>query len=94
MHFPFTNQNVASSLSVIGRKPLVPNALISSIEALFLLSCLKKVKLSTGSAGPYSCETSRLQQFVDKRLTDGGEVVNLTRRSPFTHRNIPGFNFW
>jgi hypothetical protein len=34
----------------------------------------------TGRGGPYGCETSRLLFFLDNRLTDGGEVVSLTRR--------------
>jgi hypothetical protein len=39
-----------------------------------------------GREGPYICETSRLPHFfsLDSRLTDGGEVVSLTRRSLFT----------
>jgi hypothetical protein len=32
----------------------------------------------TGREGPWGCETSRLQHFLDSRLTDGGEVVSLT----------------
>jgi hypothetical protein len=47
----------------------------------------------TGSGGPYDCETSRLSHFLDNGLTDGSEVVSLTRRSPFTPRNIPGTHF-
>jgi hypothetical protein len=31
----------------------------------------------------WSCETSRLQRFVDNWLTDGGEFVSLTRWSLF-----------
>jgi hypothetical protein len=49
-----------------------------------------------GRAGPYICETSRLPHFLDNRLTDGGEVVSLMRRPPFTPlppREIPGFQF-
>jgi hypothetical protein len=47
----------------------------------------------TGRGGPYGCETSRLPHFLDNRLTDGGEVVSLTRRSPFIPRKIPGTHF-
>jgi hypothetical protein len=32
--------------------------------------------------------TPRLQHFADNRLTDGGEIVGLTRRLPFTPRKI------
>jgi hypothetical protein len=31
---------------------------------------------------------------LDNRLTDGGEVVSLTRRPPLTSRNIPGTHFF
>jgi hypothetical protein len=34
----------------------------------------------TGRGGPQGSETSRLPHFLDNRLTDGGDVVNLTRR--------------
>jgi hypothetical protein len=34
--------------------------------------------------GPHGCETSRLPHFIYIRLTDGGEVVSLTHRPPFT----------
>jgi hypothetical protein len=34
----------------------------------------------TGRGGPQGCETSRFPYFLDNRLTDGGEVVSLTRR--------------
>jgi hypothetical protein len=47
----------------------------------------------TGRGGPYGCETSRLPHFLDSRLTDGVEVVSLTRRPPFTLMKIPGTNF-
>jgi hypothetical protein len=39
------------------------------------------------------CETSRLPHFLDNRLTVGGEVVSLARRSHFTPWKIPGSHF-
>jgi hypothetical protein len=38
----------------------------------------------TGRGDPQSCETSRFPHFLDNRLTDGGEVVSLTRWLPVT----------
>jgi hypothetical protein len=52
-----------------------------------------KVISVTGREGPQGCETSRLPHFLDSRLTDGGEVVSLTRRPPFTPRKVPGTHF-
>jgi hypothetical protein len=43
----------------------------------------------TGRGGPYGCDTSRLSHFLHNRVTDGGEVVSLTRQPPFTPRKIP-----
>jgi hypothetical protein len=44
----------------------------------------------TGREGPYGCETSRLSHFLDNRLTDGAEVVSLTRQDvPVTGREGP-----
>jgi hypothetical protein len=43
--------------------------------------------------GPHGCETSRLPHFLDIRLTDGTEVVSLTRRPPSIPGKIPGTHF-
>jgi hypothetical protein len=45
-----------------------------------------KAILVTDLEGPYGCETSRLPHLLDNLLTDGGEVVSLTRRQSFTHK--------
>jgi hypothetical protein len=65
------------------------------LYALFNYGFSKKGKAIpvTGHRGPWGCETSRLPHFLDNRLTDGGEVFSLTRRPPFTPRNIPGTHF-
>jgi hypothetical protein len=47
----------------------------------------------TSHGDPQDSETSRLPHFLDNRLTDGGDVVSLTRRPPFTPRKIPGTRF-
>jgi hypothetical protein len=46
-----------------------------------------------GREGSYGCETWKFTHFLDHRLTDGGEVVSLTRRLSFTPSNIPGTHF-
>jgi hypothetical protein len=38
-----------------------------------------KVIPVTSHEGPQSCDMSRLPHFLDSRLTDGSEVVSLTR---------------
>jgi hypothetical protein len=47
----------------------------------------------TGREDPYSCETSRLPHLLDTRVTDGVKVASLTRRQPFTPREISGNHF-
>jgi hypothetical protein len=47
----------------------------------------------TDHEDPYGCGRSRIPHFLDNRLTDGGEVVSLTRRPSFTPRKIPGTHF-
>jgi hypothetical protein len=55
--------------------------------------CINKGKAIpvTGREGPEGCETSRLPHFLDNRLTDGCEVVSLTRRPLFTPGKFPVF---
>jgi hypothetical protein len=55
-------------------------------------SAVKAISV-TGRGGPYGSETSNLPHFLDNRLTDGGEVVSLTRRSPFTPQEDSWYSF-
>jgi hypothetical protein len=43
----------------------------------------------TGRGDAEVCETSRLPHFLDDRLTNGGEVVSLMSRLPFTPQEDP-----
>jgi hypothetical protein len=47
----------------------------------------------TGRGGPQGCKKSRLPHFLDNWLTDGGEVVSLTRRPPFTPQEDSWYSF-
>jgi hypothetical protein len=47
-----------------------------------------------GRGGPQGRETLRFPYFLDSRFTDGGKVVSLTRRPPFTPKKIPGTHFF
>jgi hypothetical protein len=49
-----------------------------------VMNYVKRAMPVTGSEGSQGWETSRLPLFLDNRLTDGGEVVSLTRWPPFT----------
>jgi hypothetical protein len=52
---------------------------------------LNETELATGIGGPESCETWRLSHVLDKRLTDGGEVVSLMHQSCSP---LPQQDFW
>jgi hypothetical protein len=47
----------------------------------------------TGRGGPWGCEMLRLPHFVNNRLTDGGKVVSLTRRTPFNPLEDSWYSF-
>jgi hypothetical protein len=42
---------------------------------------------------PQGCKTSTLPSFQDNRLTDGGRVVSLKRRPPFTPQEDSWYSF-
>jgi hypothetical protein len=68
-----------------------------SFLSVYLKTNLIKKKSKTipvrDRGSPWGCETSRLQHFLDNLLTNGGEVVSLTRLAPFTPKMIPGTHF-
>jgi hypothetical protein len=45
-----------------------------------------------GRRSQQGSETSRLPYFLDNQLTDGGEVINLTRQQRFTP--VPQEDSW
>jgi hypothetical protein len=47
----------------------------------------------TDCGGPWVCETSGLPHFLESRLKDGGEVVSLTCRTPFTLQEDSWYSF-
>jgi hypothetical protein len=47
----------------------------------------------TGRGVQEDCVTSRFPHYVDNWLADGGDIINFTRRSRFTHRTIPSTHF-
>jgi hypothetical protein len=48
----------------------------------------KKAITIKDCGGPLGCETSRFSHFLDKWLTDGGEIISLTQ--PVGHCLFPG----
>jgi hypothetical protein len=66
----------------VGKQRLVKH------RAFFTVSLLQKSKaiFATGRGGQQGCKTLRIPHFLDNRLTDGGEVVSLTRWQRFTQQ--------
>jgi hypothetical protein len=46
-----------------------------------------------GYGCPYGCETLTVPQYLDNQLTDGGKVVSLTRRPPFSPQEGSRYSF-
>jgi hypothetical protein len=46
-----------------------------------------------GHGDPQGCETLRFPQYLDNWLTDGGKVVSLTCRPPFTPQEGSWYSF-
>jgi hypothetical protein len=47
----------------------------------------------TGPGDPLNCAKSRFPHVPDNPLTDGGEVVSLMRRPPFTPQEDSWYSF-
>jgi hypothetical protein len=64
--------------------------------SMWLFYCaLKKGKAIpvTGHGGPWGCEKSRFPHFLHNWLTDGGKVVSLTLRPPFTPQEDSWYSY-
>jgi hypothetical protein len=62
-------------------------------SAEFILRVTPLPPSVTDRRDPHGCETSRLPHFLDNRLVDGGEVVSLTRRPPFSPQEDSWYSF-
>jgi hypothetical protein len=47
----------------------------------------------TGRGDPWGRETLRVPNYSDNQLTDGGKVVSITRRPPFTPQEDSWYSF-
>jgi hypothetical protein len=73
----------------------LPSVLLLKCDGLNFMPVYKKGKPIpvTGRGGPQGCETSRLPHFIGNRLRDGGEVVSLKRRPPFTPQEDSWYSY-
>jgi hypothetical protein len=74
-------------------QPCGPPRPVTGMPLLYFYLIKGKAIPVTGRGGPWGCETPRLPHILGSRLTDGGEVVNLTRQPSFAPRKIPGTHF-
>jgi hypothetical protein len=87
------NKRTQTSVPRVGFEPTIP-VLERKKTVHAIVMGLKHIAIPvTGSGGPQGCETSRLPYFLDNRLTDGGEVVSLTRWPAGLCKQIDLHNF-
>jgi hypothetical protein len=74
------SQGRALSMGIVMEN--IPESKSSAPLVIFLNTCKIKGKAIrvTDRGGPQGFEMSRFPHFLDSGLTDGGEVVSLTRR--------------
>jgi hypothetical protein len=76
---------LTNQLHIVSRSRIVELYLHSSISLHSIVpNNLSKAIPVTGHGGPWGCETLRAPYYLDSWVTDGGKVVSLTRRPPFT----------
>jgi hypothetical protein len=64
------------------------------IFSIFIIPLAKsRVIPVTGRASPWGCETSRTTEFINNRLTVGGEFLALSAGHLLPPRKIPGIHF-
>jgi hypothetical protein len=77
------NRVKLSTFRVGTLRPTVSWTEAQHLEPLKIFNNKKGIPVA-GRGGPQGCETLRLPHFLHNLLTEGGEVVSLTRRTPFT----------
>jgi hypothetical protein len=75
---PITSHLLSEKIAVLGNT--IAAKLILNHDSVTDICIIKRTIHVTGRGDPQGCETSRLPRYLENRLTDGSEVVNLTRR--------------
>jgi hypothetical protein len=84
MNLPFTGQGGAGKRPCIGCSPANTSCSPANDN-----TPSRPGEHSAGSAEIYNTE-----KLVDNRLIDGGKVVTVTHRPPFTTRKVPGVSWY
>jgi hypothetical protein len=89
----FVSVLLTPSVGAPGANVFTLSAGNSKLVNRYVLRHIGKTIPVTDREGPQGCETSRLPHFIDSWLTDGGEVVSLTRRPLFTLQKHSWYSF-
>jgi hypothetical protein len=85
-------ESTVSVLCLCAHKTILSSCSLDWPKKLFCGKHVKKEKCKTvpvtGHGGPWGYERSRLQHFLDSRLTDGSDVFSLILRLPYTPRKV------
>jgi hypothetical protein len=71
----------------------VYNSSMATFDCINFIKKKGKAIPVTDHGGPKGCETLRPPHYLNSRPTNGGEVVSLTRRPPFTPQEDSWYSF-